>query len=97
MYKCHYKYIKIKQNANLLFTDSDILAYETERDKVYEDFYEHKNLFDFMDYSKGSKCFDPVNKKVIGKINDEVKGKKKWICWIKVKDILFGSCGRWRN
>ena len=34
-----------------------------------------KNLFDFSDYSLNSKFFDPVNKKVIGKMKDEFKGK----------------------
>ena len=34
-----------------------------------------KNLFDFSDYPLNSKFFDPVNKKVIGKMNDEFKGR----------------------
>ena len=42
---------------------------------VYEDFYEDKNLFDFSDYPLDSKFFDLVNKRVIGKIKDEFKGK----------------------
>ena len=42
---------------------------------VYEDFYQDKNLFDFSEYSSNSKFFDPVNKKVIGKMKDEFKGK----------------------
>ena len=33
------------------------------------------NLFNFDEYPKDSKFFDPVNKKVIGKMKDEVKGK----------------------
>ena len=41
----------------------------------YEDFYQDKNLFDFSDYPLNSKLFDPVNKKVIGKMKDEIKGK----------------------
>ena len=32
-------------------------------------------MFDFSDYSLNSKFFDPVNKKVIGKMKDEFKGK----------------------
>ena len=74
MYEFHYKYIKRKLNANLLFTDTDSLVYETETDDVYEDFNRHKNLFDFSD-PKDSKLFDPVNKKVIDKIKDEFKEK----------------------
>ena len=32
-------------------------------------------MLDFSDYSEDSKFFDAVNKKVIGKMKDEVKGK----------------------
>ena len=32
-------------------------------------------MFDFSDYSLDSKLFDPANKKVIGKMKDEFKGK----------------------
>ena len=32
-------------------------------------------MFDFSDYPFDSKFFDPVNKKVIGKMKDEFKGK----------------------
>ena len=32
-----------------------------------------KKAFDFSDYPEDSKVFDPVNKKVIGKMKDEVK------------------------
>ena len=38
-------------------------------------FYEDKSLFDFRDYPKDSQFYDPVNKKVIGKMKDEVRGK----------------------
>ena len=32
-------------------------------------------MFDFSDHPEDSKFFDPVNKKVIGEMKDEVKGK----------------------
>ena len=32
-------------------------------------------MFDFSDYPLDSKFFDPVNKKVIGKMKDEFKGR----------------------
>ena len=32
-------------------------------------------MFNFSDYPEDSKFFDPVNKKVIGKMKDEFKGK----------------------
>ena len=80
MYKFHYKYSKRKYHAKLLFTDTGSLVYEIETEDVYEDFYENKNLFDFSDYPQDSmklhsRFFDPVHKKVIGKMKDEFKGK----------------------
>ena len=75
MYEFHYKYIKSKFEAKLLFTDTDSLVHEIKTEDVYEDFYQDKNLFDFSDYSLDSNLFDPVNKKVIGKMKDEFKGK----------------------
>ena len=74
MYEFHYKFMKTKYNAKLLFTDTDSLVYEIKTD-VYEDFYEDENLFDFSDYPRDSNFFDPVNKKAIGKMKDEFKGK----------------------
>ena len=74
MYEIHYKYIKSKSDAKLLFTDTDSLVYEIKTD-VYEDFYKDKNLFDFSDYLLNSKLFDPDNKSVIGKMKDDFKGK----------------------
>ena len=47
-------------------------VYEIETDYVYEDFYEE--FFDFTDYPEDLKKI-PVNKKMIGKMKDEVKGK----------------------
>ena len=77
MYEFHCKYIgtKYDNSTKLQFTDTDSLVCEIETHDVYEGFYEYKNLFDFSDYPKDSKFFDPVNKKVIGKMTDEVKGK----------------------
>ena len=75
MYEFHYKYMKSKFDAKLLFTDSDILVYGIKTEDVYDDFYQDKNLFDFSDYPLNSKFFDPVDKKVIGKMKDEFKGK----------------------
>ena len=59
----------------MLFTDIDSLVYEIETNDVYQDFYEDEYLLDFSDYPKDSKFFDPVNKKVVGKMKDEFKGK----------------------
>ena len=77
MYNFHYSYIKRKYDAKLLFTDTDSVVYEIKTDYVYEDIYENKNLFDLSDYTQDSKFFDLVNKKVIGKMKDELKEKKR--------------------
>ena len=75
MYELHYKHSKSKFHAKLLFTDPDSLVYEIKTEDVYEDFYQDKHLFDFSDYPLHSKFFDPVNKKVIGKMKNELKGR----------------------
>ena len=75
MYEFHYKYIGSKFDAKLLFTDTDSLVYEIKIKDVQEDFHQDKNLFDFSDYPLNSKFVDLVNKKVIGKMKDEFKGK----------------------
>ena len=54
MYDFHYNFIKKKFNAELLFTDTDSLAYEIKSENVYEEFYKWKDLFDFSNYSKDS-------------------------------------------
>ena len=64
IYEFHYKYIKRKFNANLLYTDTDSLVYEIETKDVDEDFVDNQNLFDFSDYPQDSKFFDPLNKKL---------------------------------
>ena len=74
MYDFHYNVIKKNFNAELLFTDTDSLAYEIKSKNVYEEFFKWKNLFDFSNYSKYSKFFDDANKKVIGIMKDEMGG-----------------------
>ena len=74
MYEFHYNYIERKYDAKLLFTDTDRLVYKIEIN-VYEDFYKDKDLFDFGDYWQDSKFSDLLNKKVIGKVQDEFKRK----------------------
>ena len=74
MYDFHYNFIKKNFNAELLFTDTDILAYEIQSKNVYDEFFKWKDLFDFSNYPKDSKFFDETNKKVIGKMKDEFGG-----------------------
>ena len=51
------------------------LKYQIQIDNVYEDFYADKYLFDFSGYEKESPFYNDVNKKVIGKMKDELNGE----------------------
>ena len=76
MYDFHYNYFKKNYNVKLLFTDTDSLVYEIKGvEDIYEKIYLDKDLFDFSDYLKSSKFYDVSNKKVIGKMKDEMCGK----------------------
>ena len=76
MYDFHYSYFKVNYDVKLLFTDTDSLVYEIKGvNDVYERIYSDKDLFDFSNYSKEPKFYDDSNKKVIGKMKDEMGGK----------------------
>ena len=66
MYEFHYKCIKTKYSANLLFTDIE---------SIWCLWRFFKNLYDFSDYPQDSKFFDLASKCFIGKMKDEFKGK----------------------
>ena len=67
-------FIKKNFHAELLFTDTDSLAYEIKSENVDDEFFKWKDLFDFINYSKDSKFYDDDNKKVIGQMKDEMGG-----------------------
>ena len=71
MHDFHYNFIKKNFDAELLFTDTDSLAFEIKSENAYEEFCKWKDLFDFSNYSNDSNLFDEANKKVIGKMKDE--------------------------
>ena len=75
MYDFHYRFIKKHFEAQLLFTDTESLAYEIKSKDVHEEFFKRKHLFDFSNYPEDSKLFDTTNKKFIGKMKDEYEGK----------------------
>ena len=54
----------------MLFRDTGQFVYEVVTDDVYEGFYKDRGLFDFSNYPRDSKFFDPINKKVIGKMKE---------------------------
>ena len=63
-----------KFKAELLFTNTDSLTYEIKSEDVSEEFFKHKHLFDFSNFSKNSKFYDSQNETVVGKMKDEYKG-----------------------
>ena len=58
----------------MLFTDTDSLTYDIKSEDVFEEFFNYKHLFDFINYSKDSKFFDETNEKVVGKMKVEFGG-----------------------
>ena len=74
MYDFHYNFTKKNFNAELLFTDTNSLAYEIKSKNVYEEFFKWKILFNFSNYWKDSKFFNDANKNVIGIKKDEMGG-----------------------
>ena len=75
IFEFHYNYIGVKYGggAKLFFADTDSLVYEIETDDVYQDSYKDIKFCDFSNYPKDSQFYDLVNKKVIGKMKDEVR------------------------
>ena len=65
MYGFHDNFIERKIDTELLFTDTGSFFYEIKPEYVYEEFFKHKHLVDFINYPKDSKFFDETNKKVI--------------------------------
>ena len=77
MYDFHYGYIKEKypdERSRLLFTDTDSLVYKIRTEDLYQEMLEDHHLFDFSGYPKDHQCFSNENKKVIGKMKDELGG-----------------------
>ena len=73
MYQFHYDYVlKIFDNVKLLFTNTDSLVYEIKDGNVYDQCYKDKHLFHFSEYPKDSVYYDDFNKKVLGKMKDEL-------------------------
>ena len=76
MYEFHYGYIKTKYGANaqLCFTDTDSLLYDIQTEDVYNDMKEEQDRFDTCDYPADHMLHSVANKKVIGKMKDEMAG-----------------------
>ncbi len=77
MYDFHYNYMKKKfTDIKLCFTDTDSFLYAINGETdLYEKLKEDEELFDFSNYAPDHPCFSNRNKKVIGKMKDELGGK----------------------
>ena len=81
MYDFHYNDIKTKygDNAKLLFTDTDSLAYEIRTKDFYKDIHpDIEKLFDTSDYptNQPSGIKTGLNSKVFWMFKDEAGGKQ---------------------
>ena len=56
--------------------DTDSLVYEIKDSNVYDQYFKDKHLFDFSGYPVNSKYYDISNKKVLGKMKDELSGSR---------------------
>lgn len=77
MYNFHYNFVKAKygSRAKLLFTDTDSLCYKIQTGNIYIDMGEDIHLFDTSDYPKGHFLYTTSNKKVLGKMKDELNAE----------------------
>ena len=76
MYQFHYDYVLKTFNTKLLFTVTDSLFYEIKNDNAYDQCFKDKDLFDFSGYPKDLVYHDSLNKKVLGKMKDELNDVK---------------------
>ena len=77
MYSFYYDVLKPKYNdkIKLAYTDTDSFIIHVETDDIYTDFKHIKQHMDFSDYPKHHECYNASNKKVLGKMKDELSGK----------------------
>ena len=93
MYDLHYKYIKTKygDNAKLLFTDTDCLAYEINTKDFYKDINpDIKKRFDTSDYptNHSSEIKTGLNSKVLGMFKDNA-GVKQIVEFVGLRTKLY--------
>jgi len=75
MFDFHYNtWMKKFPKSNLLFTDTDSLAYEVIDDDICKGMYELKDKFDFSEYPSNHPLYSKDNMKVVGKFKDECNG-----------------------
>ena len=77
MFQFHYDYIKRKygDQAELCFTDTDSLLYDITTPDLYADIQNDIAMFDTSNFPTDHPLFNNANKKVIGKMKDEMGGE----------------------
>ena len=75
MYEFHYDKMlpAYKNKIDLCFTDTDSLLYEIQTNDIYKDMKVNSDLYDFSEYPFEHSNYDPINKKLIGKMKDELQ------------------------
>ena len=75
MYEFYYNKLQPywKQSIQLHYMDTDsfILSFDTNHQKLINFLQENKDEFDFSELDKSNEIYDPINKKVIGKMKIE--------------------------
>ena len=94
MYNWHYNFVKKRypQESKLLFTDTDSLVYQIETDDIFSDMLEDQDLFDFSGYPKDHPCHSNANKKVIGKMKDELNGSSM-VQFVGLRSKMYSVLG----
>lgn len=64
-----------KDQATILFTDTDSLCYHIQTNKIFHDVGANKRLFDFSDYPKNLILYGEDNKKILDKFKDDLNGE----------------------
>ena len=75
MHQFWYDHLKNKYNnkVELIYTDTDSFIIQVEKNDIYKDMLEDRNLYDFSEYPKDHPNYNIENKKVLGKFKDEMK------------------------
>ena len=94
MYDFHYNVMKEQvfpdTDLRLAYTDTDSFIYNIYSSTFTERLLLHRHHFDFSEYSNDHPLYDPTNKKVLGKMKDETKGKSiTAFCALKAKLYAF--------
>ena len=77
IYDFYYNFMKKEYGprCDLLYTDTDSLLFEVETEDIYTDMLKNLHLYDTSDYPEEHPAFSKKNKKVLGKMKDEMKGQ----------------------